>query len=120
MNDDEQAIADRANTIAEALQDEVFAHDVFYEDDGDEGWYVAIHAGHQHYLRSGGSAAEFTLAFWTRDNTWHWDRVEASGKRSGPWPCRDLDAAAQAAEVVEYVRRNVICGDVDPYHLAEV
>lgn len=103
--------------IEAALTAAGIANEVFHDEDGDEGWHLTVGAGHEHYMEQGGAARELTLAYWTRDSTWYWDRVEADSKRSGPWPCRDLDAGSDVAQIVAYVRRNVTCNERDPEHI---
>lgn len=115
---DEQQIIDREQEIEAALTAAGIPAEVFHDEDGDEGWHLTIGAGHEHYREGGGTGREFGLTFWTRSDEWLWDRLRPDGHKEGPWPCRDLDAGSAVAEVVAYVRRNVVCADPDPEHLA--
>ncbi len=99
----EADVAEMANNIATALQDFDAPHDVFWEEDGGEGWHITVSAGEQIPIDGGGCDPEFSLTFWTRSDEWLWGCVSKHHERSGPWPARELDAGSGVAEVVEFV-----------------
>ena len=113
MDDLEREIADHAAEYETALRATGLNPEVFYDEDGDEGWHITIGAGHEHPMQGGGTSREITVSYWTRDETWYWDRVDADGDRSGPWPCRAdselCPGLREAEKVVAFVRRNIIC-----------
>jgi hypothetical protein len=103
----EQQIADLASELADALLAEPFYASVLYDEDGDEGWHVTIEAGAEHYREEGGTSREFTLAYWTRDETWYWETLGEDSRHSGPWPHRTLHGGSSVADVVDVVRAHV-------------
>lgn len=110
MDPDEQEIADQASRLADALLAEDFYANVWYDEDGGEGWHITIEAGEEHYREEGGMSREFTLAYWARDDTWYWETVSETGRQSGPWPHRTLHNASPVADVVDVVRAHVPAG----------
>lgn len=114
LDEAERLVAERTNQIAEALTET--DAEVFYDEDGDEGWHITIGAGHEHYRAEGGTSRESVLTYWTRDDTWYWETLGAGSKHTGPWPLRVgtpeyLDGTSEAAQVVERVLANVTCDD---------
>ncbi len=107
MSPAEQEVADLTSELADALLAEPFYATVFCDEDGDEGWHVTIEAGEEHYREGGGMSREFTLAYWTRDETWYWETLGEGSRRSGPWPHRTLHGGSTVTEVVAVVRANV-------------
>lgn len=104
MYEDEKPIEDRTGEIELALKDAGVKAQVFYEDDGDEGWHITISAGREILLDGGGCDPEFGLTYWTRSGEWLWQYVgQRYHQRSGPWPERALGDDTPAAEVAEYV-----------------
>lgn len=103
MDADEQQVAAHTAELDTALAATGITYEIFYEEDGGEGWHITISAGREVPVGSG-CENEFGLAFWTRSDEWLWGYVTREHhESSGPWPCRDLDAWADAEEVAQYV-----------------
>lgn len=103
MDDDEREISDRTDAIEAAMTSTGIDFEIFYDEDGGEGYHITVMSGDEHYRAEGGMQREYTLAYWTRDDTWYWDVLSEAGRRSGPWPCRDLEGNADADEIARYI-----------------
>lgn len=104
MDEDEKLVQERVWDIEEALKAAGVTAEVFYDEDGDEGWHLTISAGREIVLAGGGCDHEFGLTYWTRSEEWLWQYVDRQHhQRSGPWPEGVLAGDATAAEVAQYV-----------------
>ena len=110
----ERQVAERADQIQQALLEAGIDAEVFYDEDGDEGWHITVVAGHEHYRTEGGMSREFVLAYWTRDDTWYWETLSSGSDHTGPWPLRVgqpdyLDGGSETSAIVEHIRVNITC-----------
>lgn len=81
-------------------------HDVWHDEDGDEGWHITIEAGEERGLHEGGTQCEVTLAWWTRDDTWYRTWIDQHGHPS-TFPEKALNDGAGVDAVAAYVKGEI-------------
>ena len=118
--DADRAIVARVTELDDAFRAASVDAEVWYDEDGDEGWHITITAGPTVYLRGGGTQEAVVLAYWTRDDTWYWSDVTnvspTHGGEDSTYPAREFPhgATEPTAAIVAAVQDRLVNEVVDP------